>query len=62
MKNKTFIFFLSLLLIIGLFPISALSKSDYIKLEAPPTNLKVDLMEDSEGYPTLDLPWMFLKV
>ena len=60
MKNKTFIFFLSLLLMIGLFPISALSKSDYIKLEAP-TNLKVDLMEDSE-VPTLDLPWMFLKV
>ncbi len=59
MKNKTFIFFLSLLLMIGLFPISALSKSDYIKLEAP-TNLKVDLMEDSEGVPyfrlTLDVP------
>ena len=61
MKNKTFIFFLSLLLIIGLFPISALSKSDYIKLEAP-TNLKVDLMEDSEGVRYFRLTLMFLKV
>lgn len=59
MKNKILVFFLSLLLIIGLFPLPAITESAPVALEAP-TNLKAEVKEDRDGIPyfelTMDVP------
>ena len=60
MKNKILVFFLSLLLIIGLLPLTAIADSAPTTLEAP-TNLRAELKEDSDGCLTLNLHWTFQK-
>ncbi|NLK43511.1 MAG: S-layer homology domain-containing protein [Tissierellia bacterium] len=54
MKNKILVFFLSLLLIIGLLPLTAIADSAPTTLEAP-TNLRAELKEDSDGVPYFEL-------